>query len=279
MVSFLKRHRVIITSIALCIFSLQIASTNTKGIGGNVIAIKLISAITSPIQYTVTSTLGGIKTVWMSYLYLANVSKENVLLKNDIARLMEENNQLKETVFLNKRLKELLEFKQSISASAVAADVIGIENTGWIKTATINKGASHGIKRDMAVVTPNGIVGRIIDVQPATSKILLVIDPRCNTDVIAQRSRIKGIAEGNGTDKLILKYVNHSDDIQIGDVLISSGLGGIFPKGLVIGEVVRVEKGDDNFFIYIEVKPGAELRKLEEVLIITENKSPISPLL
>ena len=215
----------------------------------------------------------------MSYFYLVNVSKENVLLKNDIARLMEENNQLKETVFLNKRLKELLEFKQSISASAVAADVIGIENTGWIKTATINKGASHGIKRDMAVVTPNGIVGRIIDVQPTTSKILLVIDPRCNIDVIAQRSRIKGIAEGNGTDKLILKYVNHSDDIQIGDILISSGLGGIFPKGLVIGEVVRVEKGDDNFFIYIEVKPGAELRKLEEVLIITENKSPISPLL
>jgi len=279
MVSFLKKHRVILTSLALCILSLQIASTNTKGIGGNVIAIKLISAITSPIQYTVTSTLGGIKTVWMSYFYLVNVSKENVLLKNDIAILMEENNQLKETVFLNKRLKELLEFKQSISASAVAADVIGIENTGWIKTATINKGASHGIKRDMAVVTPNGIVGRIIDVQPTTSKILLVIDPRCNIDVIAQRSRIKGIAEGNGTDKLILKYVNHSDDIQIGDILISSGLGGIFPKGLVIGEVVRVEKGDDNFFIYIEVKPGAELRKLEEVLIITENKSPISPLL
>lgn len=279
MVSFLKRHRVIITSIALCIFSLQIALTNTKSIGGNVIAIKLISAITSPVQYTVTSTLGAIKTVWMSYLYLVNVSKENVLLKNDIARLMEESNQLKETVFLNKRLMELLEFKQSISASAVAADVIGIENTGWIKTATINKGASHGIKRDMAVVTPNGIVGRIIDVQPATSKILLVIDPRCNIDAIAQRSRIKGIAEGNGTDKLILKYVNHSDDIQIGDVLISSGLGGIFPKGLVIGEVVRVEKGDDNFFIYIEVKPGAELRKLEEVLVITENKSPISPLL
>lgn len=279
MVSFLKKHRVIITSTALCLFSLHIASTNVKGIGGTIISGRVISAIASPIQYGINHTIGAIKTTWASYIYLINVSKENELLKNDIDKLKEENNQLKEAALLSNRLKELLAFKEDISGPAVAADIIGIENTGWVRTASINKGSSDGIKRDMAVVTPLGIVGRIIEVQPTTSKILLVTDPRCNIDVVVQRSRIKGITEGTGTNRLVLKYVRHEDDIQIGDKLISSGLGGIFPKGMVVGEVFRVEKGGDNFFMDIELKPGADLQKLEEVLIITGNISPISPLL
>jgi len=279
MVSFLKKHRVIITSTALCLFSLHIASTNVKGIGGTIISGRVISAIASPIQYGINHTIGAIKATWASYVYLINVSKENILLKNDIDKLKEENNQLKEAALLSNRLKELLAFKEDISGPGVAADIIGIENTGWVRTASINKGSSDGIKRDMAVVTTLGIVGRIIEVQPTTSKILLVTDPRCNIDVVVQRSRIKGITEGTGTNRLVLKYVRHEDDIQIGDKLISSGLGGIFPKGMVVGEVFRAEKGDDNFFMDIELKPGADLQKLEEVLIITGNISPMSPLL
>ncbi|MBI3399132.1 MAG: rod shape-determining protein MreC [Deltaproteobacteria bacterium] len=279
MVSFLKKHRVIITSAALCLFSLHIASTNVKGIGGTIITGRLIAAVTSPVQYGITYTVETIKTAWTSYIYLINVSRENDVLKNDIAKLKEENNQLKEAAILNNRLQELLAFKESMAPIAVAANVIGIENTGWLRIAMIDKGFSDGIKRDMAVVTPLGIVGRIIDVQPTSSKVLLVTDPRCNIDVIVQRNRIKGITEGTGTNRLALKYVNHEDDIQVGDILISSGLGGIFPKGMVVGEVFRVEKGDDNFFMDIELKPGADLHKLEEVLIITESLSPLFPLL
>ncbi|MBI3753003.1 MAG: rod shape-determining protein MreC [Deltaproteobacteria bacterium] len=278
MTNFLKKHQLIIASAFLCLLALHIASTNIKGIGGTIIAARVVSAVTSPLQTGITYTMEEIRTIWASYIYLISVNKENEILKTDTARLKEENNQLKEALLLNERLKGLLAFKQDIRTTSVAAQVVGIESAGWIRTVTINRGASDGIRRDMAVITPSGIVGRIIDVQPATSKALLVTDPRCAIDVIVQRNRIKGIAEGKGADRLALKYVRHEDDIQVGDILVSSGLGGIFPKGMVVGEVVRVEKGDDNFFMTIEVKPGADLRRLEEVLIITQNLSLISPL-
>lgn len=271
MTNFLKRHQLLIISAALCLFSLHIISTNTKGIGGTYITERIISAVTSPVQYVITSAIKGAKTVWTSYIYLINLSRENASLKNNIEQLKQENNQLKEAVFLNQRLKELLAFKQDIAAASFAANVIGIGSSGWVRTATINKGGSDGIMRDMAIVTPLGIAGRIIDVQPATSTVLLVTDPRCNIDIIVQRTRTKGIVEGNGTDRLNLKYVRHGDDIQIGDILLTSGIGGIFPKGMVVGEVVRVEKGEDNFFMDIEVKPGADIKRLEEVIIVAAN--------
>ena len=273
MVTFLKKHRVIITSAALCLFALHIASTNTRGIGGTIITGKLISFLSAPVQHTITYTIQGIGTTWTNYIYLVSVRKENDLFKNEIAKLKEENNQMKEAVFLNSRLKELLSFKENAGGTAVAANVIGIESSGWIRTVTLNKGTSDGIKQDMAVVTPLGIVGRIIDIQPATSKALIITDPRCNIDAVVQRSRIRGIVEGNGTERPALKYVTRGDDIQIGDVLISSGLSGIFPKGMVIGEVTRIEKGEDSFFMDIEVKPAADMKRLEEVLIIMEDNA------
>lgn len=271
MTSFLKKHQLIITSVLLCLLALHITSRTTKGVGGTTITARIVSAVTSPIQAGITFTVEEIGTIWISYIYLVGVNKENKILQTDIARLKEENNQLKETLLLNERLTGLLSFKQEIAAASNAANVIGIESAGWVRTITINKGASDGIRRDSAVITPLGIAGRIIEVQPNVSKALLVTDPRCAIDVIIQRNRVKGIVEGTGADRLSLKYVRHEDDIQIGDVLISSGLGGIFPKGMVVGFVVRVEKGDDNFFLSIDVKPGADLRKLEEVLVIPMN--------
>lgn len=253
--------------------ALHIASTSTKGVGGTVITGKIISAITSPVQYGITSIVRGVKTLWTSYIYLINVNRENALLKNNIEKLKQENNQLLEAVFLNNRLKDLLAFKQELTAATEAADVIGIEISGWIKTITINKGVSDGIKRDMIIATPLGIAGRIIDAQSTSSKALLVTDPRCAIDVIVQRTRVKGIAEGNGADRLILKYTRHEDDVRVGDILISSGLDGIFPKGMAVGEIVRVEKGEDNFFMDIEVNPSADLKKLEEVLVVKEASS------
>jgi rod shape-determining protein MreC len=278
MVSFVKKHRLIITSTLLCLLALHIASINTKGIDGTVLVGNVTSLATAPVQSGITSAIKKIKTIWASYIYLVNLNTENTILKSDIDKIKEENNQLKEALLLHERLKAMLAFKQETTPKAEAASVIGIESLGWIKTITINKGISDGIGRNMVIVTPLGIAGRIIDVQSTTSKAILVTDPRCTIDVIVQRSRVKGITGGNGADRLILKYVRHEDDIQVGDILISSGLGGIFPKGMAVGEVVRVEKGEDNFFMDVEVKPSADLKRLEDVLIIAGNDSLASSL-
>ncbi len=148
-----------------------------------------------------------------------------------------------------------------------AANVIGVNNIDWFRTITIDKGSEDGIVKDMAALTANGIVGRVVESYSKTSKILLAIDPRSNIDVIIQRSRIKGIAEGKGDNRLIVKYVQQFEDVQIGDVVVSAGIGGVFPKGIMVGEVVKVEKSDDSFFKSIEIKTSVDFKKLEEVFI------------
>ncbi|MDP2690384.1 MAG: rod shape-determining protein MreC, partial [Deltaproteobacteria bacterium] len=150
-----------------------------------------------------------------------------------------------------------------------AAGILGFNMERWARTITIDKGTAEGIGKDYAVINRMGVVGRVIEANTHTAKVLLNTDLRSNIGVIAQRTRVKGVVEGSGTDGLILKYIRQIDDIRLGDQIITAGLGGVFPKGLVIGEVTRIEKGNDNFFKHIEVRPTIDIRTLEEVLVIT----------
>ena len=140
----------------------------------------------------------------------------------------------------------------------------------WTRTVMIDKGSSGGIEKDHGAIASGGVVGRIIEVNAGSSRVLLTTDLRSNIDVIIERSRVKGVVEGNGTDGLVMKYVRQVDEVQVGDQVITSGLSGVFPKGLVVGEVTRVEKSGDNFFKHVEVRPAVDLGKLEEVLVLRE---------
>jgi rod shape-determining protein MreC len=122
----------------------------------------------------------------------------------------------------------------------------------------------------MAVVTSEGVVGRVIEVSLHTAKVLLITDPNSAMDVIVQRSRTQGIMEGKVEEVCVLKYVQKNEDVQVGDKVITSGLGGIFPKGLVTGTVTKVERKRPGIFQYIEVTPSVDFSRLEEVLILKE---------
>jgi len=192
--------------------------------------------------------------------------------------LLEENNRLKEEIGLNERLRDLLKFKEESPYPVVAAKILSLNGFGtgenWTRTLTLDRGTISGIMVDMPVVSTQGVIGRVIETLKHTSTVLLLTDPRSDIDVIIQRTRIHGIVEG-GSDKLILKYIRQFDDVETGDMVVTSGLSGIFPKGLQVGMVTRVEKGEDNIFRYIEVNPSTDLRRLEEVLVITQG-SPLS---
>jgi rod shape-determining protein MreC len=124
------------------------------------------------------------------------------------------------------------------------------------------------VAKDMAVVTSDGVVGRVIEVSLHTAKVLLITDPNSAMDVIVQRSRTQGIMEGKVEEVCVLKYVQKNEDVQVGDKVITSGLGGIFPKGLMTGTVTRVERKRPGIFQYIEVTPSVDFSRLEEVLIL-----------
>lgn len=275
MTSLLKRHQILLASLLLCLFSLHLASTDIRGTGGAVLVRGLLDLTVVPVQSAILRTQKTFKEAWQGYVSLVGVREENEELKRDLTRLFEENNRLKEELWLNMRLKELLAYKETSPFKTVAAGILGFNRGGgWTRTLTLNKGAGDGIEADMPLLTREGVVGRVIRVSGYTSTALLLTDPRSNIDVILQRTRVKGVVVGNGDEGLVLKYVRQLDDVQVGDRVVTAGHSGIFPKGILVGEVKAIEKGEDNFFKHIVVRPGANLEILEEVLIVTDNGNP-----
>ena len=156
----------------------------------------------------------------------------------------------------------------------VAAEVIGQDPSSWFKSVTINKGEGDGVKRGMAVISPDGVVGQILKAAPHYATVLLVTDYNSAIDSIVQKTRARAIVEGSGENRCQLKYLLRTDEVNVGDVIVTSGLGGNFPKGLLIGEIRRVEKKGRGVFQYADLMPSVDLTKLEEVLVITESPVP-----
>jgi rod shape-determining protein MreC len=252
----------------LLLFSLHLALTDDREAERGIVVKEVISIAISPVQNAILGTYGAITDVIGNYILLVNLKSNNDSLNDTVTRLKAENNSLKEEIGLNSRLKDVLEYKESTPFETVAATILGFNMDRWTRTVTIDKGESDGIVKDMAVITPLGVVGRVIEAGPHSSMVLLNTDLRSNIEAIVQRTRVKGVMEGNGKDRLRLKYVLQLDDVLLGDRIVTSGFSGLFPKGLVLGEVVKVEKGKDNFFKEIVVLPTVDYSRLEEVLLV-----------
>lgn len=267
---FLRKYQIIIVSAALALFSLHLALTDKKEYARGYLLKEILSYTVTPVQGLILGVQDSITGVWEDYFFLIGVHEENESLKKTNYSLVEENRRLGEDARQNERLRALLEFKQALPYSTTGASIIGYSMDRWSRTVTLDKGLSDGIEKDHAAIAFGGIVGRIIEVNGASSRVLLTTDLRSNIDVMIERSRVKGVVEGNGTDGLVMKYVRQVDEVQVGDQVITSGLSGIFPKGLIVGEVTKVEKSGDNFFKHVEVRPAVDLGRLEEVLVIRE---------
>ncbi len=238
--------------------------------------------ITSPFQCVITFSINQGKNFWNNYIFLVNLRKENQALIEQIKELESERSNLIETRLENRRLRSLLGFKHQTPAPMVLARVIAEDTSAWFKTILIDKGSLDGAQRRMPVVVHEGIVGQVVETSKNTSRVLLITDPRSAIDVRVQKSRAKGILQGRGKKFCQLKYIALLSRIEPGDKIISSGLGGVFPQGLLVGEIVRVEKKKSGLFQYVEVAPGASFATLEEVFIVltlppfTQDKAPES---
>ena len=269
--SFLKKYQIIIVSAALALFSLHLALTDKQEYARGYLLKEILSYTVTPVQGAVLGVQNSIKGIWTDYFFLVGVREENESLKKTVYSLIEENRRLGEEAKLNERLRALLEFKEALPYSSIASAITGYSMERWARTITIDKGSSDGIEKDHGAIALTGVVGRVTEVNGASSRVLLTTDLRSNIDVIIERTRVKGVVEGNGTDGLVMKYVRQVDEVKPGDQVVTSGLSGVFPKGLAIGEVTKVEKSGDNFFKHIEVRPAVDLGRLEEVLVLKEN--------
>lgn len=268
---FTKKNKVSIIFLSLLLLSLLLMSIDVKNRGKLSLLDEFIINSASVIQRGITNTYQFGKEVWTGYIYLAGLRKENLMLKNEAAELREKLNTFMEAVQENQRLKELLSFKEGNAYHVVAARVIGVSPASFSRTITIGKGSADRVAKGMAVVTNDGVVGRVLSSSSNASKVLLITDRNSDMDAVVQRSRDRGIAEGGESDLLQLKYLPRSADAAEGDLVVTSGIGGIFKKGLVIGTVSRVDKNAGGIFQYAEIRPAVNFSKLEEVLVITDS--------
>jgi len=236
-------------------------------------AEQLIVEITAPFQKLIKQTINFTKDFWLNYFYLIDVRNENTRLKQEINSFRRENSRYKELLATHERLRKLLQFKEIIRRPVVAAQVIGLDPTGWFKSIIIDKGKRAGLKWDMPVVNASGVVGRIVSVSTDYAKVLLIIDQNSSVDCLTQQSRDRGMVKGLSTDVCKMDYMAKSNDAVVGDMVITSGLGGIFPKGLPVGRISRVKDVSGELFKEIEVTPSVDFSKLEEVLVIQTGNS------
>ena len=171
----------------------------------------------------------------------------------------------------NERLRELIEFKKEVPVKTIPARVIGRDLASWRKTVIVDKGSSHGIKKRMAVVNAKGLVGRVIEVAPFSSRIILLVDPESRVSTIFQESRDSGVTGGDGSSFLRVTHIERESAVKVGDRVISSGLGRVYPQGIPVGTVEMVATEEEGLELYATVRPFVNFSKLEEVLCIASS--------
>ena len=227
------------------------------------------------LQSGVSKVISGTGSIWHDYLALVGVKQENERLREEIRQLKALNNQFLEAAATNVRLAKLLEVKETIPAPTLTAQIIGKDPSQWFKTIIINRGSQDGVRKGMPVVTVEGVVGQVKNTAPHYSKVLLANDPNSAIDVLIQSNRVQGIIKGNGDGNFNLHYVLKNYEINTGDLIITSGVGGVFPKGLPAGVVTSAVKGRRGMFQHIEVEPAVDFARLEHLLVILK-ENPFS---
>jgi rod shape-determining protein MreC len=273
--SFLWRNRVIITVGLLLIASLHMVSTHVNQDSRAGKASQVLLDLLRPFQAVESSITNETASFAHDYFDLVGVRQENVRLKRELAQFQSERARLLELESENSHLSELLELREALETPAVAANVIGGDAGGLTRTLVLGEGAHNGLRRDMPVVSNEGVVGRLILVSPNASRVLLVNDHNSALDAVDQRSQARGIVAGVVDDGLMMKYVDRSEDIKAGDNIVSSGVDGIFPRGLLVGQVSRVSQEGPGLFLNVEVRPAVDFRKLEQVLVLTRTPAAI----
>ena len=268
--SIFKRYRIPFFAVIFLTTAMLTISSRINNVERFAFIDWLLLEITFPFQKAVTYSTEALSDLFDSYVLLVNLKRENVALKRMVAKLREENNFLREKAIASERLRNLLRFSKKIPGTMLPVQIIGIDPSSWFRTIVIDKGTKHGVNRGMAVVSPEGIVGHVLQASPHCAKVLLITDFNSSIDAIIQRGRARGLVEGNGENLCRLKFAPRTHDIQLGDRVVTSGLGGRYPKGLVIGKISKIKKKSYGLFQQAEIIPGVNFVRLEEVFVITE---------
>jgi rod shape-determining protein MreC len=267
MLEFVRRNRLLLTSgVLLCVSLLLLSISLRTRPYRDPVARVLLEGL-APFQDGFTWLRSTVGQVWYGYVNLVSANRENERLRDRIAVLESEMVRLAELEESNRRLVDLLAFRNRLDGAVHAARVIGRDPLPWFRTLTIDRGERDGVRRGLAVISPHGVIGQVADVSRTAARVLLLTDHNSGIDAIVQRSRARGIVQGAREQGCTMNYLKRDDDVRTGDRVVTSGLDGIFPKGILIGEVVEVAPKHRGLLQAAVIRPSAPLDRIEEVLI------------
>jgi rod shape-determining protein MreC len=230
----------------------------------------LVAQVTSPVQEVLTSGMGRLGEFRRLYVDMRACAAENEELQQMVDQLIIENVRLREAEIENVTLREQLNFKQaSPSFELLSAQVIGRDPTDLAGYLIIDRGTDEGVAVGMPVLTDRGLVGRVTETAPHSSKVLLITDPSSAVNALIQESRATGVVQGRVGQGLTMRYIQQTEEIKPGDLVLTSGLGGNFPTRLIIGQITGVTKKDVELFQEAEVRPSVDFGRLEMVMVLT----------
>lgn len=266
MPGFIARKRNILIGAGLFLFALALLGSGRSGP-----ASRSAGAYAAPggsVFSFVGQTLGSIAD---RYIFLSSAESEIGTLRTEVSNLRQELLKVKEYEYENKRLKALLGFKEATELALLPARVTGRSASAWYRTLTLDKGVTDGVRPGSPVVTAGGVVGRVYETGTSVSRVLLLTDASSAVDAILQRSRAQVVVEGDlGPNPRIL-YLARGVDAEVGDKVLTSGLDGIYPKGLLLGEISRLKNSPGDIFQAAKIEPSADFSNIEEVFLVLGN--------
>jgi rod shape-determining protein MreC len=233
--------------------------------------VPMLEAVTfgvfSEIQRAASSGTGTFRGFWVDYVALRQATVENVELRRQLGELQVKLQEQQALAAEGGRLRQLLDLRESTGLTTTAAQIVAGSSIPTFHTVTIDKGSRDGVDTDMAIIAPAGVVGRVVLPSPRAAKVQLLIDGNAAAGALLERSRAQGVVMGTGTERLRMEYVPATADVEDGDLVVTSGIDGIFPKGLVVGYVQSIEKTGTPYLV-LWLRPAVDFSRLEEVLVV-----------
>jgi rod shape-determining protein MreC len=260
-----QRSGVLFLAVTLGQILLISAQVNTKS--GVPVIERVTFGVFSEVQRGLSGGFSGIRNVWTGYIGLRHLKVENDALKRDLASAQVAVQEQRALADRTRGLERLLDLREHLQLKTVAAEIIGAAASLDFRTLTIDRGTRDGVRADMSVIAPAGVVGRLVVPSLRSAKVQLLIDRNAAAGAIIERTRAQGVVVGSGDDKLRLDYVSEVFDVVAGDIVITSGIDGIYPKGFIIGRIESVERVGGSYK-RILVKPAVDFSALEEVLVV-----------
>ena len=255
--------------LAVLLVSLLLLTIQTRG-GGTGRASELVTVAVTPTQGLLVRIHRSALDFWANYVEWKSVRRENTVLREENEHLRVQALQAGETREENVRLRRLLVLRDRLPLATVSGEVIGREAGGWVRSLTVNRGRGDGIAQQTPVIVPDGLVGRVVQVHRAAAVVQLLNDPASTVGAVVQRTRTAGLVEGDAGGTVRFKFMARDGaSVTLGDLVVTSGLGTTFPKGLPVGRVVKVEDKGSALFHFAVLAPAVDFSRVEEVLLVT----------